>query len=51
MPSHRLTISWDNELGLLAVERECQACEECAYMQELLSKYLEGLSEELDKDV
>ena len=50
MATHRLTISWDNELELMAIERECQACEECATMQELLSTYLEGLSEELRKD-
>ncbi len=51
MPSHRLTISWDDEIELFAIERECQDCEQCAYVQELLFKYLESLSKELDEDV
>ncbi len=46
MASHRLTISWDSELELMAIERECQVCEECAYMQQLISNYIESLSEE-----
>ena len=51
MSTHRLTISWDDELALMAIERECAACDVCANVQELLSVYLESLSEELNQDV
>ncbi len=46
MSTHRLTISWDDEIHLLAIERECQVCDQCIYMQELISTYIESLSEE-----
>ncbi len=46
MASHRLVLSWDDEIQLLAIERECQVCPQCIHLQQLLSEYLESLSEE-----
>ena len=50
MSTHRLTLSWDDEIQLMAIERECQVCPDCIHLQQLLSVYLESLSEEINQD-